>query len=328
MTRVLFYEPSYRRVATDVAAIPGIEVILMGRDGKIRKDGAELSVEAANPEVGWASNDLFGGPIRDYMVALLKSPSLRWMQSGAAGFDNPVFAQIVAKGARLTTNHSQAIGMAEYVLASVLDHFQRGPERRAAQQQREWARLPYREIQGSHWLIVGFGAIGQEVARRARAFGAHITGVRRRTGSSELADALVPPEQLAARLGLADVVVLCAPLSAQTELMVNDDFLARMKKTSVLVNVGRGRLIDEQALLASLERGVPGHAILDVFHAEPLPSESPFWSHSRVTLTAHASAIGSGFSARTDRLFLDNLSRYARGEALLNEADPQDIAAR
>ena len=193
MTRVLFYEPSYRRVADKIASIPGVEILLMSRDGKIRKDGVELSLDAANPEVGWATNDLFAGPIRDYMVTLLKSPSLRWMQSGAAGFDNPVFAQIVAKGARLTTNHSQAIGMAEYVLASVLDHFQRGPERRAAQLQKQWARLPYREIEGSRWIVVGFGAIGQEVARRARAFGAHITGVRRRTGSSELADALVPP---------------------------------------------------------------------------------------------------------------------------------------
>jgi len=328
MTRVLFYEPSYRRVADRIASIPGIEVLLMGRDGKIHCNGAELSAEAAKPEVGWATNDLFAGPIRDYMVALLKSPALRWMQSGAAGFDNPVFAQIIAKGARLTTNHSQAIGMAEYVIANVLDHFQKGPERRAAQKRKDWARLPYREIQGSRWLIVGFGAIGQEVARRARAFGAHITGVRRRTGSSELADVLVPPEDLAACLDSADVIVLCAPLNAQTELMVDEDFLGRMKKTSVLVNVGRGRLIDEQALLASLDRGIPEHAILDVFHVEPLPSDSPFWNHGRVTLTAHASALGSGLSARTDQLFLENLGRYVRGEALLNEADPRDIAAR
>lgn len=328
MTRVLFYEPSYRRVADRIASIPGLEILLMGRDGKIHCEGVELSAETAKPEVGWATNDLFAGPIRDYMIALLKSPALRWMQSGAAGFDNPVFTQIIAKGARLTTNHSQAIGMAEYVIANVLDHFQRGPERRAAQKRQEWARLPYREIQGSRWLIVGFGAIGQEVARRARAFGAHITGVRRHTGSNELADALVPSEQLAACLGSADVVVLCVPLNAQTELMVNDVFLARMKKTSVLVNVGRGRLIDEEALLASLDRGIPGHAILDVFHVEPLPSESPFWSHERVTLTAHASAIGSGLSERTDQLFLENLGRYVRGEALLNEADPRDIDAR
>jgi len=142
MTRVLFYEPSYRRVADRTASIPGLEVLLMGRDGKIHRNGAELSAEEAKPEVGWATNDLFAGPIRDYMVALLKSPALRWMQSGAAGFDNPVFAQIIAKGARLTTNHSQAIGMAEYVIANVLDHFQKGPERRDAQKRKDWARLP------------------------------------------------------------------------------------------------------------------------------------------------------------------------------------------
>ena len=327
MTRVLFYEPSYRRLADRVAAIPGVDVLLMDRNGRISRGGEQVSIDAAQPEVGWASNDLFGGPIRDYMVALLKSPSLRWMQSGAAGFDNPVFAQIVAKGARLTTNHSQAIGMAEYVLANVLDHFQRGPERREAQRQREWARLAYREIQGSNWLVVGFGAIGQEVARRARPFGAHITGVRRSPGSHEFADALIPPGEIGVALPSADVVVLCLPLNRQTERMVNEDFLARMSKTSVLVNIGRGGLIDEKALLQSLDVGRPEHAILDVFDTEPLPSESPFWAHKRVTLTGHASAIGSGLTRRTDELFLENLRRYLRGDALLNEANPAEIAS-
>jgi phosphoglycerate dehydrogenase-like enzyme len=326
MTRVLFYEPSYRRVAERLTAISGIDVLLMDRDGKISSGGEQVAIDAAKPEVGWASNDLFGGPIRDYMVALLKSPSLLWMQSGAAGFDNPVFAQLVAKGARLTTNHSQAIGMAEYVLANVLDHFQRGPERREAQRQREWARLAYREIQGTNWLIVGFGAIGQEVARRARPFGAHITGVRRSTGSHALADALISPDDLRSALPSADVVVLCLPLNRQTEGMVNEDFLANMSKTSVLVNIGRGGLVDEKALLRSLDAGRPEHAILDVFHIEPLPSDSPFWTHKHVTLTGHASAIGSGLTRRTDELFLENLRRFLRGEALLNEADPKEIA--
>src|SRR5258708_7638604 len=135
MTRVLFYTPAYRRIAHRIAHLPGIEALLMDRDGHITHEGNAVSPAAAEPEVGWATSDLFGGPIRDYMVALLKSPNLLWLQSGAAGFDNPVFAQIVSKGARLTTNHSQAIGISEYVLATVLDHFQRGPERRKAQEQ-------------------------------------------------------------------------------------------------------------------------------------------------------------------------------------------------
>jgi phosphoglycerate dehydrogenase-like enzyme len=259
------------------------------------------------------------------MVALLKSPSLKWMQSGAAGFDNPVFAQIVAKGTRLTTNHSQSVGMAEYVLATVLDHFQRGPERRGAQTAKEWARLPYREVMGSRWLIIGFGAIGQEVARRARAFGAHITGVRRTKVPHALADAMLAATDLLPALPDADVVVLSLPLMAETEALVNANFLAAMKPKSVLVNVGRGGLVDEAALLEGLDRGVPEHAILDVFRTEPLAAESPFWSHPRVTLTGHASAIGSGLTARTDALFVENLGRYVRGDTLLNEADPADV---
>src|SRR5215469_11203770 len=100
MTRVLFYEPAYRRIRDRIAGLSGIEPILMNREGAIREAGREIKADDARPEIGWATSDLFGGPIREYMVALLKSPSLQWMQSGAAGFDNPVFAQIVAKGAR------------------------------------------------------------------------------------------------------------------------------------------------------------------------------------------------------------------------------------
>ena len=99
-------------------------------------------------------------------------------------FDHPIFGQIVAKGARLTTDRSQAVGISEYVLATVLDHFQRGPERRAAQAQRIWARLNFSVGvgAGSRWLVIGFGAIGQAVGLRARAFGAHVTGVQQAAG--------------------------------------------------------------------------------------------------------------------------------------------------
>jgi phosphoglycerate dehydrogenase-like enzyme len=326
MVRVLLYEPAYRRIEQRLSGLGGgVEPLLMARDGTIRLNGQAISAELAAPEVGWAANDLYGGPIREYMVTLLKSPKLGWVQSGAAGFDNPVFAQIVAKGARLTTNHAQAIGMAEYVLANVIDHFQRGPERRKAQSDRDWARLPYREVMGSRWLIVGFGAIGQEVARRARAFGAHITGVRRRQNAHELADAIIAPDDAISALGNADVVVLSLPLNQHTEAMVGDRFLAAMKRGSLLVNVGRGGLVDEEALLAALDRGTPEHAILDVFRNEPLPKESRFWHHPRVRLTGHASAIGSGLTARSDEFFVENLRRYLGGQPLLNEAKPSEV---
>lgn len=326
MTRVLIYQPSVDRLGEALTARPGVEILLMRPDGGLTLGGAEVSVDAARPEVGWLNGDLFGdAPIREYMTALLKSPDLKWVQSGAAGFDHPVFAQIVAKGARLTTNHAQAVGMAEYVLAGVLDHFQRGPGRRAAQARREWARLPFREVAGSHWLVVGFGAIGQAVAVRARAFGAQVTGVRRSAGSHPDADAMASPDQLPGLLPQADVVVLSLPLSPRTAGMVDAGFLAAMKPGSVLVNVGRGGLVDEAALLAALDAGRPEHAVLDVFHEEPLPQASPFWTHPRVFLTGHASALGSGLAARGDALFLENLRRYQAGEALKNEASAAEV---
>ena len=122
-----------------------------------------------------------------------------------------------------------------------------------------------------------------------------------------------------------DVVVLSLPLNANTANMVDAAFLAAMKPGSVLVNVGRGGLVDEAALLAALDAGKPEHAILDVFQTEPLPAESRFWSHPRVTATPHASPMGSGLQARSDALFVDNLTRYLAGEPLLNEVSAKDV---
>ena len=327
MPSILIYEPSYRRLQDRIAAHAAeLELLLMQPDGSILKDGAPIEADAAAPEIGWLNVDLFGqGPGREYMITLLKSPALRWVQSGAAGFDNPAFGEIVRKGAFLTTNHSQAVGVSEYVLATVLDHLQRGPDRRVAQAERRWRPAPYREVAGMHWLIVGFGAIGQETAKRARAFGARITGVRRSPGDHPLADAMATPDRLGELLPDADVVVLSLPLTAQSADMVDAGFLAAMKPGSVFVNVGRGGLVDEDALLAALDAGKPEHAILDVFRTEPLPADSRFWDHPRVTLTPHASPIGSGLSARSDALFLDNLDRFMGGRPLLNQVTAKEV---
>jgi len=225
----------------------------------------------------------------------------------------------------LTTSHGQAVGMADYVLWGVLDHFQRGPERRAAQGQHAWTRHRFRDLENSHWLVIGFGAIGQGVARRARAFGAKVTGVRRNQDAHPDADAIVPQSAIPALLPSADVVVLSLPLTAETRHLVDARFLAAMAPRSVLVNVGRGGLVDEPALLAALDKGVPEHALLDVFETEPLPPESPFWGHPRVTLTPHASGISEGAAGRNDELFLENLARYATGQPLKNVARAEDV---
>ena len=323
--RLLIFEPAFREIEDELRGL-AVEPMVMGRDSQITLAGAPISAEEARPEIAWFSGDLYQQPaVPAFAGAVLASPDLKWFHTAAAGFDHPIFARIAAKGARFTTSHGQAVGMADYVLAGVLDAFQRGPERRAAQAAGEWTQLTVREVLGSTWLIVGFGAIGQGVAQRAKAFGARIVGARRNQAADPLADAIVPLEALNQQLPAADVVVLCVPLNADTRHMANEAFFAAMKPGSVLVNVGRGALVNEAALLAALERGVPAHAVLDVFETEPLPSESPLWRHPRVSLTAHCSGVTGAQDDRNRDLFLGNLGRYLAGRPLLHEIDPQDL---
>ncbi len=329
MPRVLVNEPAFRRIQAALpASAANAEFLRLQENGALRLDEREIAPDEAAPDAGWMSAEMFGRPVfGHWRSVLLAAPELKWVQSAAAGFDNPAFKELVAKGARLTTNTAQRVAMAEYVLWGVLDHFQRGPERRAAQAERKWARMRYREISGSRWLIIGFGAIGQAIAERAAPFGARIAGVRRTAGAHPAAEAVVTPDRTLALLPEADVVVLVVPLGPATANLADARFLGAMKPGSVLVNIGRGGLVDEPALLAALDTGAPGHALLDVFRVEPLPAESPLWGHPRVTLTGHASALGEGFMRRSDGVFLENLDRYLTGRPLLNEAKRDDVLA-
>jgi phosphoglycerate dehydrogenase-like enzyme len=327
--RLLIYEPALRRIEAKLAPYRDqLQLLVVDRQGAVTCEGETLDADTAQPDAGWLSADGVMGPAqRTLMVGLLKAQELRWVHTGAAGLDHPIWAQLVDKGAALTTSHGQAPCIAEYVLAEVLGHFQRLGERRAEQAARRWTRLTFREVAGTSWLIVGFGAIGQGVAARAKAFGAQIVGVRRSGAPDPLAGRMGSLADVKPLLPAADVVVLATPLNQETRGMVDAGFLAAMKPGSVLVNIGRGDLVDEPSLLAALAAGVPEHAILDVFHDEPLKGDSPFWDHPNVSLTPHASAFGSGQAARNDAIFLENLRRRLAGEPLLYAADPRDLGA-
>lgn len=329
VTRLLIYAPSYATVAAEIEArAPGLDVLAMDDAGAITVRGESVALDHAHADIAWVDQGLFfSKAMRPFLQALFASPNPCWVQSAAAGFDHPLFKSIVAKGARLSISHGQAVGIADYVLWGVLDSFQQGLDWRADQLAHVWKPRSFREINGSHWLIVGFGAIGQAVATRARAFGATITGVRRDQTAHPLADRIAAQSDLPALAPLADVVVLSAPLSAATRHMADAAFFAAMKPGSVLVNVGRGGLIDEAALLSALDAGVPTQAVLDVFLTEPLPTDSPFWDHPRVRLTPHSSGVTGAQNQRNAELFLDNLERFVTGQPLLNVADPKDVLA-
>jgi phosphoglycerate dehydrogenase-like enzyme len=184
-----------------------------------------------------------------------------------------------------------------------------------------------REVHGTTWLIFGLGAIGTEVAIRARAFGARTIGCRRFPTGSEPVDEMVSPDHILEHVGTADVVVVAAPATPQTRHVIGEAFLSRMTARSILVNVARGSLVDEAALLTALANGAPETAVLDAVAAEPPPPDSPLWDHPGVVLTPHNAFAGEGNDQRNIDLFLGNLRRYVDGEPLVNDHLPPTASA-
>jgi phosphoglycerate dehydrogenase-like enzyme len=328
MTMHLFlYEPSYRRLESRIRQIaPDARVSVMATSGSVTTDGRTVSVDELTAQIAWANLDVFAWEgRRDYFRALLKSETLEWIQSAAAGVDDPVFARLVAKGITLTSSDAQAPAIADFVLASVLDFYQGAAERRRLQTQATWVRTSFRELADTRWLIIGYGHIGRETARRVNAFGASVAGIRRTPKTDQFAAEVTTMDRLYELLPRADVIVLSCGLNEETRGLVDEDFLSHVKHGSVLVNVGRGGLVDEVALLAALNDEVIAHAVLDVFVEEPLPATNPFWSHPNVTISAHGAAQGSGNARRGDELFLDNLMRYSTGRELRNVVKAADL---
>jgi phosphoglycerate dehydrogenase-like enzyme len=293
------------------AGVPGVELVAF--------DPALGAVPGAPPEVGWLSVDVLRNGDTAFIDALLAADPLRFVQSAGAGYDTWHFQQLLARGVRLCTAHVNNVPISEFVLREVLDRFQRADRWRAGQAARHWEHHEWREVAGSTWLVVGVGAIGGAVAERARAFGATVVGVRRHPDGREPVDAMIGPDEVAAHLPRADVVVLTLPGGDDTRHLVDDEFLARMRDDAVLVNVARGSIVDEAALLAALDAGRPDFAVLDVVAQEPLPPDSPLWDHPKVVVTPHSSSGGHGRFARGADLFAENLRRYLAGSPLLHE---------
>lgn len=327
MTQALFFKPSFERLRERIGqAAPGLDVVLIDEQGRMSRAGEPVGVKDIEPEYFWIHAELFKSSLfRDYLAMIGNFPSARWLHTINTGLDTGPYLDLLRKGLVITNNHSQAIAIAEYVMAHVLSLFQDLPGYAQRQREKLWQYRPFREIGQSRWLIVGFGAIGQEVARRAKAFDVHITTARRNQDNEGLADAVCTLDNLLPALHRADVVILACASNPRTRDLVDAGFLDSMKAGAVLVNVARGDLVVEEDLKKALDAGKPGHAILDVFRQEPLPPEAWFWDHPNVSLTPHCSNGGSGMRGRSDELFLENLHRISNGQELLNRVSERDI---
>jgi phosphoglycerate dehydrogenase-like enzyme len=301
---------------------PDVEWLMMDADGTLHDEGgAPVDLDKARAEVAWGTSDLFreDGPLGPFFGALVGMDALRWFQSPAAGYDAPAFSQLVARGVRISNAHVNSLPIAEFVMRAVLDEFQQARRWWSQREERIWAIHDWREVSGSTWLVIGLGGIGTEVAIRARAFGARVIGCRRSPAVDDPTDLTVTPDRLHEVVGQADVVVLAAPATTATTNLVDARFLGWMREGCTLVNVARGALIDEDALLTGLNEGRPAVAVLDVFRHEPLPAGHPFWTHPSVRMTPHNAAGGIGRLQRQADLFGANLDRYRQGQPLLND---------
>lgn len=303
-----------------------VNLYLMHSGDKITFNGEAVEPGSVDIHYGWFGRDvMFGEFGREYAIQLLKSQGLEWVQSASAGLDNAFFKKLAEKGIRLTNSDAQAPAIAEYVVASVLERYQDFVIRRQHQTNHDWQDNDFREIYGSNWLVIGYGNIGRRIGIMASGFEANVTGVKRSHTTAHGANQIVTYDEVPALLGEQDVVVLSCALTDETRDMVNEQFLSNMKPGAVLVNIGRGDLIDEDALLKTLNAGDLDYAILDVFRTEPLPKDSPFWDHDRVLVTPHSSNRGIGTNERGDKLFMTNLNAITANKPLTNEVNTAEL---
>ncbi|HTI39543.1 MAG TPA: D-2-hydroxyacid dehydrogenase [Vicinamibacterales bacterium] len=253
---------------------------------------------------------------------------LRWIHSHAAGVGGMLFPALVDSDVVLTNSRGlSAASIAEHTILVTLALFRGLPRAFDRQQQRVWAQDEFigviRSLRGARVLVVGLGAIGTEVARLAAAFGAAVTGIRRHVGAGAPpgVERTASPADLQQELPLADVVVLSAPQTPETVHLIGARELALMKDGAVFINVSRGKLVDEAALVGALGTGRLRGAALDVFEHEPLAPESPLWARKDVIVTPHVAGFFADYWHDVVELFSDNLRRYEAGEPLRNVVD-------
>ena len=258
----------------------------------------------------------------------LENPGLEWVHAMAAGAGGAVKASGLSRDLlqkfRITTSAGvHALPLAEFAVMGILNGFKRSAELAEDQRARVWPelRVPTRLVNGSNLAVAGLGEIGLETARIARALGMKVSGTKRNVEPIAGIDQVVDNDSLPALLATADAVVNTLPGTAYTEKLFNRELFAAMKPGTTFVNVGRGTVVDEEALLEALDNGQVGYACLDVFAVEPLPQDSPLWKHPKVMVSPHTSALSAAENRLITERFCSNLRTFLDGGDLPHLVD-------
>ena len=310
MTRIAVWA-SFGGMAADLPKV------LIDDDVVAPKDESELA-NVADAECAIGTNN--GARAQKLLNA---APKLRWYHSVGAGVEDLVgVPEFRARGITLTNNSgSYDIQIAEHAIAFILAGAKRLHVYRDQQSRRNWKEHRQDEIRGATLVVYGLGSIGAEIARLGAALGMRVIGVRRRIEPAPGVERIVPPEMLAEVVAEADYLAVAAPLTTATRGAVSRDVIGRMKKTAWIVNIARGAIVDEAALVDALRQGKLGGAGLDAFSTEPLPADHPLWALENVIISPHSSNSSPHVRERTVALFVENLRRFKSGADLLNRVD-------
>lgn len=278
-----------------------------------------------------SANVLYGFPNENApgLARISSSQNLQWIQAMAAGAGGAVkaanlSAEDLSRITITTSSGVHALPLAEFALMGVFNGFKRTAELAQDQANRHWPtlRIPTRLVSNSNLVITGLGEIGLETARLARAVGMQVSGTKRSIAPIDGINRVTSTTELADLVSTADAVINTLPGTPYTDKMFSTEIFDAMKPGTVLVNVGRGTVIDEDALLVALENGQVSYACLDVFATEPLPTDSPLWKHPRVMVSPHTSALSAAENRLITDLFIKNLGLFQQRQPLPHTVDP------
>ncbi|MFQ5825929.1 MAG: D-2-hydroxyacid dehydrogenase [Dehalococcoidia bacterium] len=266
---------------------------------------------------------LFGFPFPKRILE--RAPNLKWVQTSTTGFDSLLGTGIFEKGVLVTTAKVHGRSLAEFAMAFMLMLAKDALRLWENQRQRKWQRFATEQLEGKTLGILGLGRVGRALASMAQGFEMRVVATRRSQGKIEHGvegvETLLPPSHLERLLGQSDFVVICLPLTPETRGVVGEAALRAMKPSAYLINVARGAIVDEAALIRALKEGWIAGAGLDAFNTEPLPQDSELWHLPNVIISPHIAGLAEINVAKAVRLFCHNLRRYLAGEELLQLAD-------
>ncbi|WP_454766259.1 D-2-hydroxyacid dehydrogenase [Cupriavidus campinensis] len=323
--RILLSEPALRDHGAAISAA-------LGARRWSRVEPPEVAdPRAIDADIAFVSRDVTGRSTKHelqpatqrFYIAMREAPSLRWTHTHSAGADRPVFGQLRARGVAVTTSSGANAGVvAQTALAGLLALARHLPQMLDAQRERRWAPLlgagMPRDLHGQTATIVGWGPIGQQLGAVLRLLGLSVVVVRQRATPAGEGFEAVTFADLPAVLPRTDWLILACPLTDQTRGLVDAAALDSLPEGARLLNVSRGEVVDEPALVAALRAGRLAGAYLDVYAHEPLPADSPIWTLPNVIATPHSAGFSDGNAARVADIFLDNLRRWIAQSPLRN----------